>query len=132
MSIGCGVAITWVTANKALAGGELEGWHSLQAALAHGSHYGDSATVGAGLPVLSTLRRLRLCGDELLTLDGVFSGSLSWLFNHYDGSRPFSALLRESRELWLHRTRPALGPVRRRRGAQVADHRSTCRVLDQR
>lgn len=88
-----------VTANKALAGGELEGWHSLQAALAHGSRYGDSATVGAGLPVLSTLRRLRLCGDELLTLDGVFSGSLSWLFNHYDGSRPFSALLRESREL---------------------------------
>jgi aspartokinase/homoserine dehydrogenase 1 len=88
-----------VTANKALAGGELSGWRALQAALAHGGRYGDAATVGAGLPVLSTLRRLRSCGDSLLTLEGVFSGSLSWLFNQYDGGRPFSELLREARQL---------------------------------
>ncbi|MFC5527058.1 homoserine dehydrogenase [Rhodanobacter ginsengisoli] len=88
-----------VTANKALAGGELSGWRALQAALATGARYGDSATVGAGLPVLSTLRRLLGCGDSLLTLEGVFSGSLSWLFNQYDGSRPFSSLLREARQL---------------------------------
>ena len=87
-----------VTANKSLGGGELPGWRALQSALAHGARYGDSATVGAGLPVLSTLRRLRQCGDALLTLEGVFSGSLSYLFNSYDGSRPFSALLREARE----------------------------------
>jgi len=88
-----------VTANKALAGGELPGWIALQAAVTNGGRYGDSATVGAGLPVLSTLRRLRGCGDALLTLEGVFSGSLSWLFNQYDGSRPFSELLREARRL---------------------------------
>jgi len=88
-----------VTANKALAGGELAGWRALQAATANGGRYGDAATVGAGLPVLSTLRRLRLCGDSLLTLEGVFSGSLSWLFNQYDGKAPFSALLREARRL---------------------------------
>jgi aspartokinase/homoserine dehydrogenase 1 len=86
-----------VTANKALAGGDLQGWHALQAACAGGARYSDAATVGAGLPVLSTLRRLRACGDALQTLEGVFSGSLSWLFNHYDGTRPFSALLREAR-----------------------------------
>lgn len=88
-----------VTASKALAGGDLSGWRDLQAALAGGGRYGDSATVGAGLPVLSTLRRLRRCGDSLLTLEGVFSGSLSWLFNQYDGSRPFSELLIEARQL---------------------------------
>ena len=88
-----------VTANKALAGGDLHGWHALQAACADGARYGDAATVGAGLPVLSTLRRLRACGDALRVLEGVFSGSLSWLFNHYDGTRPFSALLREARAL---------------------------------
>jgi homoserine dehydrogenase len=33
----------------------------------------------------------------VLAIEGVFSGSLSWLFNRYDGSRPFSALLREAR-----------------------------------
>jgi homoserine dehydrogenase len=88
-----------VTANKALAGGHLQGWRALQAASASGAVYGDAATVGAGLPVLSTLRRLRRCGDSLLTLEGVFSGSLSWLFNQYDGSRPFSALLSDARRL---------------------------------
>jgi homoserine dehydrogenase len=88
-----------VTANKSLAGGHLGGWRALQAARAAGGRYGDSATVGAGLPVLSTLRRLCDCGDSLLTLEGVFSGSLSYLFNQYDGSRPFSALLRDARKL---------------------------------
>jgi len=88
-----------VTANKALAGGHLSGWRALQAATANGCVYGDAATVGAGLPVLSTLRRLRTCGDSLLTLEGVFSGSLSWLFNQYDGSRPFSELLADARRL---------------------------------
>jgi homoserine dehydrogenase len=88
-----------VTANKALAGGDLAGWRALQAAVASGGRYGDSATVGAGLPVLSTLRRLRQCGDSLLTLEGVFSGSLSWLFNQYDGSQLFSTLLLEARRL---------------------------------
>jgi aspartokinase/homoserine dehydrogenase 1 len=88
-----------VTANKSLAGGQLSGWRALQAARAGGARYGDAATVGAGLPVISTLRRLRDCGDSLLTLEGVFSGSLSYLFNQYDGTRPFSALLRDARKL---------------------------------
>ena len=87
-----------VTANKSLAGGELAGWRALQAATAAGACYGDSATVGAGLPVLWSLRRLRACGDALITLEGVFSGSLSYLFNQYNGTQPFSTLLRQARE----------------------------------
>ncbi len=87
-----------VTANKLGEGGELSAWRDInESARCGDSGYGDSATVGAGLPVLSTLRRLRGCGDRLLALEGVFSGSLSWLFNHYDGTRPFSVLLTEAR-----------------------------------
>ena len=85
-----------VTANKALVGGGLDGWRALEAACAQGVRYGDSATVGAGLPALSTLRRLHLCGDTLTRIEGVFSGSFSYLFNHYDGRQPFSTLLREA------------------------------------
>lgn len=85
-----------VTANKALVGGELSGWHALQAARARSTGYGDSATVGAGLPALATLRRLHACGDKVKRIEGVFSGSLSYLFNHYDGRQPFSTLLREA------------------------------------
>ncbi len=88
-----------VSANKAALGETLAAWSELrQAGARGGAGYGDAATVGAGLPVLSTLKRLRDCGDRLLALDGVFSGSLSWLFNQFDGARPFSALLREARE----------------------------------
>lgn len=87
-----------VTANKALAGGPLAGWLALQQVRHAAADYGDAALVGAGLPVLSTLRRLRRCGDRLQAVEGVFSGSLSWLFNRYDGSVPFSTLLHEARE----------------------------------
>lgn len=85
-----------VTANKALAGGGLGGWRALQAACTQGVRYGDSATVGAGLPALATLRRLHACGDEVKRIEGVFSGSFSYLFNHCDGRQPFSTLLREA------------------------------------
>lgn len=89
-----------VTANKAAAGGTLDGWRALvQARQQGGSRYGDSATVGAGLPVISAVQRLRACGDRLLHLEGVFSGSLSWLFSRYDGSQPFSELLHQARQL---------------------------------
>ncbi|HJP97832.1 MAG TPA: homoserine dehydrogenase [Rhodanobacteraceae bacterium] len=85
-----------VTANKALAGGGLAGWRALVAASTRGIRYFDSATVGAGLPALATLRRLHACGDRVARIEGVFSGSLSYLFNHYDGRQPFSTLLREA------------------------------------
>ncbi len=97
-----------VTANKTLGGGALSGWLALQRALTGPAGYGDSATVGAGLPVLSTLARLRRCGDALVSLEGVFSGSLSWLFNRYDGTRPFSALLLEARRQGLTEPDPRL------------------------
>jgi len=92
LSHGCHV----VTANKALAGGDLNGWHALQAACAQGARYGNSATVGAGLPAGATVGRLHACGDRVTRIEGVFSGSFSYLFNHYDGRQPFSALLREA------------------------------------
>jgi homoserine dehydrogenase len=88
-----------VTANKALAGGDTAGWRALQCACARGGRYGDSATVGAGLPVLSTLRRLHGCGDRITRIEGVFSGSLSYLFGADEGVRPFSERLREARAL---------------------------------
>ncbi|MEP7044703.1 MAG: bifunctional aspartate kinase/homoserine dehydrogenase I, partial [Dokdonella sp.] len=57
------------------------------------------ATVGAGLPVISTLRDLLDTGDELIAAEGIFSGTLAWLFNRYDGSQPFSELVREAHSL---------------------------------
>jgi aspartokinase/homoserine dehydrogenase 1 len=54
------------------------------------------ANVGAGLPVMSTLRDLIASGDEVLKIEGILSGTLSFLFNTFDGSGAFSELVREA------------------------------------
>lgn len=87
------------TACKIGQGTSLSRWHAIRAASALGhAGYGDSATVGAGLPLLRSLRELRAGGDRIHAVAGVLSGSLAWLFNQYDGMRPFSALVRQARD----------------------------------
>tara|TARA_B100001750_G_scaffold34458_1_gene24304 strand:+ start:640 stop:3063 length:2424 start_codon:yes stop_codon:yes gene_type:complete len=54
--------------------------------------------VGAGLPIISTLQGLIATGDNILSIEGVLSGTLSYLFNSFDGQKPFSALVRDARE----------------------------------
>ena len=51
------------------------------------------------MPVISTLRDLLDTGDDLLSIEGIFSGTLAWLFNKYDGSKPFSELVLEAHAL---------------------------------
>ena len=73
--------------------------------LAGDARYGDSATVGAGLPLLRSLRELREGGDRIHAIAGVLSGSLAWLFNQYDGMRPFSAqncISPTRSSMWIH------------------------------
>lgn len=62
-----------------------------------GARFRYEATVGAGLPVVSTLRDLVDTGDEILAVEGIFSGTLAYLFNRYDGREPFSALVADAR-----------------------------------
>ena len=83
-----------VSANKQGLGGPLLRQHEIRALAVEGRHYGDSATVGAGLPLLRTLRELRAGGDRIGAIVGVLSGTLAWLFDGYDGSEPFSARVR--------------------------------------
>ena len=86
-----------VTPNKKAFSGNLELYDELQAAAARGrSHCLYETTVGAGLPVISTLRELIDTGDRIDSVEGILSGTLAWLFNVFDGSRPFSAIVREA------------------------------------
>ena len=59
-------------------------------------HFLFEANVGAGLPIVSTLRDLIASGDEVLRIDGILSGTLSYLFNNFDGTTPFSTLVAEA------------------------------------
>lgn len=86
-----------VTANKLGTGASLARAQAIDAARAStGTRYGDAATVGAGLPLLSSLRALVEGGDRIHAVEGVLSGSLAWLFNRYDGMRPFSGFVHEA------------------------------------
>lgn len=88
-----------VTACKLGQGTSLARWRAIRHAQAiGGARYGDSATVGAGLPLLHSIRALRDGGDRIHAVAGVLSGSLAWLFHHYDGLRPFSGFVRQARE----------------------------------
>ena len=94
-----GQGIHVVTACKLGQGTSLERWRDIRnACMRGGTHYGDSATVGAGLPLLRSIRALQTGGDRIHAIAGVLSGSLAWLFNHYDGLRPFSGFVRQARE----------------------------------
>ena len=87
------------TACKLATGTSLDLWRSVsEASVRNGSGFGDRATVGAGLPLLRSIRELRQGGDRIHAIAGVMSGSLAWLFDRYDGSRPFSDLVREARD----------------------------------
>lgn len=55
--------------------------------------------VGAGLPLIDTIKLLHLSGENITRIKGVFSGSLSYIFNTFSESDvPFSAILNEAME----------------------------------
>ncbi|HDM8134839.1 TPA: bifunctional aspartate kinase/homoserine dehydrogenase II [Vibrio harveyi] len=83
-----------ISANKVAGSADSQYYHQVQDAFAKiGRHWLYNATVGAGLPINHTVRDLRESGDDVVALSGIFSGTLSWLFQQFDGSVPFAELV---------------------------------------
>lgn len=58
--------------------------------------------VGAGLPIIETIKNLYGSGEQITKIRGVFSGSLSYIFNTFsEGNKPFSKVLLEASKLGL-------------------------------
>jgi homoserine dehydrogenase len=99
--------ISVVTPNKKGFSGSYQLWKDIFAAASNGSGQGGwvfhESSVGAGLPVLSTLRELVDTGDEVTKIEGVFSGTMSFLFNSFmpvgGGGGSFSAEVKKAKEL---------------------------------
>jgi bifunctional aspartokinase / homoserine dehydrogenase 1 len=88
-----------ITPNKRANTAELAFYRELQqTGQSTGRHYLYETTVGAGLPIVQTLRDLIQTGDRVLGIEGVLSGTLSYLFNAFDGSHPFSSIVEEARQ----------------------------------
>ena len=88
-----------ITPNKKAFSGDFDAYRALQSAADKGSsHYFYETTAGAALPIISTLCDLIYTGDDVRSIRGIFSGTLAYLFNVYDGSKPFSEIVREAKD----------------------------------
>jgi len=86
-----------VLANKKpLAGSQSSYRRLLETAAAAGRRVLFEATVGAGLPVLDTFRKLVASGDRVLRIDGAVSGTLGFVLSGVEGGRAFSEVVREA------------------------------------
>jgi len=64
------------------------------------------ATVGAGLPVISTVRDPIDTGDAVLAIEGILSGTLAWVCHRYHGTMPFGERVRQARDRGIPKTEP--------------------------
>ncbi len=86
-----------VAANKKFNSGPLPRYHGLRQSLARfGRRFRYETNVGAGLPVLTTLRAFHAGGDRVRRFEGILSGSLSFLMGRLEDGIPFSTAVREA------------------------------------
>ncbi len=90
-------AISISTPNKVAVSGTFEQYKHLKD-LADFNHvkFFYETNVGAGLPVLTTLNDLINSGDRMLRIEGVLSGSLSFIFNSFKAGVSFSEVVKEA------------------------------------
>lgn len=90
--------INVVTPNKKAFSGSQAYYEELRrSADEGGTHYLYETTVGAALPIIRTIRDLVDTGDRVHSVKGILSGTLAYLFNIYDGSKPFSEIVAEAK-----------------------------------
>lgn len=92
-------SISIVTPNKVANSGPYVDYAQLkETASKRGVKFLYETNVGAGLPVIGTLQGLMQSGDEIVKIEGVLSGSLSYIFNTYDGSISFKEVVLQAKE----------------------------------
>lgn len=92
-------SISVVTCNKIGNSGDYSQYLAFKkAARTFGVDFYYETNVGAGLPIIKTLRDLMLSGDELSRIEAILSGTISYIFNNFKGDRKFHDVVREAQE----------------------------------
>ncbi|KAF7316256.1 Homoserine dehydrogenase [Mycena indigotica] len=105
--------ISVITPNKKAFSGDKSLYDQIIAAIRSptGGRVYNEATVGAGLPVISTLKDLVGTGDKIVKIEGVFSGTMSYIFNEFSTGKSdgpaFSAVVKLAREKGYTEPHPA-------------------------
>ena len=91
--------ISVVTPNK-IANSSSYGFYQQlkQLALKHNVKFLYETNVGAGLPIIGTLKDLVSSGDEIQKIEGILSGTLSYIFNSFSKEKPFSEVVKLAKE----------------------------------
>ncbi|MGE3466118.1 MAG: bifunctional aspartate kinase/homoserine dehydrogenase I, partial [Pyrinomonadaceae bacterium] len=90
-------SVSVIACNKVAASSEYEKYMRLKGlAREYGANFLFETNVGAGLPVIHTLGDLLRSGDRVDRIEAVLSGTLNFVFNNYDGSRPFGEVVRQA------------------------------------
>ncbi len=93
-------SISISTPNKIAASSSFKYYEKLKnLALLRGVKFRYETNVGAGLPVLNTLRDLVTSGDKINKIEGVLSGSLSFIFNTFTSKDKFSEIVSRAQSL---------------------------------
>ena len=91
--------ISVVAANKVAASGDYDSYLKLkETALRRGVKFLFETNVGAGLPIIGTIKDLRNSGDKILKIEAVLSGTLNFIFNEISENVPFSETVRRAKE----------------------------------
>lgn len=92
-------SISVVTPNKIAASSDFDYYLKIKnTALKFRKQFLFETNVGAGLPVISTLKDLVKSGDRIDAIQAVLSGSLNFIFNNYDGTIPFVDVVKQAQE----------------------------------
>lgn len=92
--------ISIVTCNKIANSGPYSTYESLKnKARENGVSFLYETNVGAGLPIIRVLKDLVLTGDRVLKLEAILSGTISYIFNSYQGERTFHDVVKEAQSL---------------------------------
>ncbi|MGD9588612.1 MAG: bifunctional aspartate kinase/homoserine dehydrogenase I [Pyrinomonadaceae bacterium] len=92
-------SVSVIACNKIAASSGYENYAALKTlAREYNANFLFETNVGAGLPVINTLNDLMRSGDRINRIEAVLSGTLNFVFNNYDGSRPFAEVVRQAQE----------------------------------
>lgn len=90
--------ISIVTPNKKANSGAYGKYQDLKSvAFKRGVKFFFETNVGAGLPVISTLNDLLVSGDKIISIEGVLSGTLNYIFSAFTEGRKFSDVVKEAK-----------------------------------
>lgn len=92
-------SISIVACNKIACSSDLTKYKNLKGlANEYNAKFLFETNVGAGLPIIGTINDLIQSGDTIHKMEAVLSGTLNYVFNHYDGSASFASVVRKAQD----------------------------------